>query len=71
MIESKSNMVIDFYCAEKSMVEYSGKMEPLATKGLGKIYEIFYRVVQFESQLYGLCHVPQNTFLPLDPWNQC
>ena len=34
MIESKSKMVIDFYCAEKSMVEYSGKMEPFATKAL-------------------------------------
>ncbi len=34
MIESKSNMVVDFFCAEKAMVEYSGKMEPLATKAL-------------------------------------
>ena len=34
MIESKSNMVVDFFCAEKTMVEYSAKMEPLATKAL-------------------------------------
>jgi hypothetical protein len=49
MIESKSNMVIDFYCAEKSMVEYSGKMEPLATKGLGKI-------INFFTELYNSNH---------------
>jgi hypothetical protein len=34
MIESKSKMVIDFFCAEKTMVEYSGKMEPFAAKAL-------------------------------------
>jgi hypothetical protein len=32
MIESKSNAVVDFFVAEKSMAEYSSKMEPLATK---------------------------------------
>jgi ribosomal protein L39E len=32
MIESKSNVVVDFFVAEKSMTEYSSKMEPLATK---------------------------------------
>jgi hypothetical protein len=30
-------------------------------KGIGQIYYIFYRVVQFESQLYGLCHVVYRT----------
>jgi len=49
MIESKSNMVIDFYCAEKSMVEYSGKMEPLATKVLGKF-------IIFFTELYNSNH---------------
>jgi len=32
MIESKSNAVVDFFVAEKSMTEYSSKMELLATK---------------------------------------
>jgi solute carrier family 8 (sodium/calcium exchanger) len=34
MIETKSNKVVAFFVAEKSMVEYSGKMEPFATKAL-------------------------------------
>lgn len=32
MIETKSKMVLDFYCAEKTMCEYSGKMEAFAAK---------------------------------------
>jgi solute carrier family 8 (sodium/calcium exchanger) len=34
MVESKSKQIIDFFCAEKTMVEYSGKMEPFALKPL-------------------------------------
>ncbi len=34
MIELKSNMVVDFLCAEKAMVENSAKIEPLATQEL-------------------------------------
>jgi solute carrier family 8 (sodium/calcium exchanger) len=36
MVESGSKLVIDFFCAEKQMVEYSGKMEAFATKILLK-----------------------------------
>jgi hypothetical protein len=32
LVETKTNKLIDFYVAEKSMAEYSAKMEPLAAK---------------------------------------
>jgi hypothetical protein len=32
LVESTSRLVLDFYVAEKTQVEYSGKMEPFATK---------------------------------------
>jgi len=36
MVESKSKLVVDFFCAEKQFVEYSAKMEAFATKSLLK-----------------------------------
>lgn len=36
IVEATSKLVLDFYVAEKTQVEYSGKMEPFATKILLK-----------------------------------
>jgi hypothetical protein len=40
LVESRSKLLIDFYVAEKSMAEYSAKMEPFAAKVLlGRLHK--------------------------------
>lgn len=34
VVEAKTKMIVDFFVAEKSMAEYSAKLEPLAAKVL-------------------------------------
>ncbi len=39
IVEAKTKMIIDFFVAEKTMAEYSAKLEPLAAKVLARLHK--------------------------------